>query len=280
MKRITTLLLLCICGCFTSPSSSQATLIAYESFSGSEGTLIGQTGGTGLGAWSELVSGHGTTTVYSDGLTYSSLDTTGGRAYIVPAVSGKTGASSTLTTSVNTGTAWLSFLINSDSGTRYCDLSITSGSTAETVFIGHNSGVSTWGLSGSALTGVTSTNSSVAVNPGVTTLMLLRVDFNTSGDNERLRLYINPDVTITDPDLLTAQVDVTTISSFSIDGITIAAGYGSGTTTKASVDEIRVGTELKDAVAAVPEPQSSVLVAAGLCLILILSRKHTLTTRV
>ncbi|PAW77616.1 MAG: hypothetical protein B9S32_10055 [Verrucomicrobia bacterium Tous-C9LFEB] len=110
--------------------------------------------------------------------------------------------------------------------------------------------------------------------------MLLRVDFNTSGDNERLRLYINPDVTITDPDLLTAQVDVTTISSFSIDGITIAAGYGSGTTTKASVDEIRVGTELKDAVAAVPEPQSSVLVAAGLCLILILSRKHTLTTRV
>lgn len=276
MKKIIPALAVCALTLVASPATGHATLLAYESFN-TTGNLIGQAGQTGFsGTWAEYKgatgAGAGTTTVYADGLTYSGLLSQGGRAYVSPTGLPASGATAQLSSAVSTGTLYLSFLINIDEGTRYCGLALSATGVSEALLVGRNSTSTEWTLSGGTVTG---TSSHVPIAYDTTTLMVLRVDFNASGTNERLRLYINPTTTVGSTDELTANIDMYTTSSLTVNGLTLAAGATNGTVTAAltSFDEIRLGTTLGD-VLVVPEVGSFSLALSGLGFLAFLRRKN------
>ncbi|PAW77613.1 MAG: hypothetical protein B9S32_10035 [Verrucomicrobia bacterium Tous-C9LFEB] len=287
MKKIIPALAVCALTLAAYPATGHATLLAYESFN-TTGNLIGQATSTGFtSSWTQYVSGSGTgtATVYADGLTYSGLLSQGGRAYVVPTGTGATGARASLTSSINSGTLYVSCLLNVDEGLRYFGLALSTSNAAEALVIGHNSGGANWTLSGGAMTGwtkagttTTNTNDSgVAYQYDTTTLLLLRIDFNASGASERVRLYVDPSTTASSTDDLTALVDCYTGTSVNLDitGITLAAGYTSGVNTSSlvSFDEIRLGTDLGD-VLVVPEVGSCSLAVAGLGFVAFLRRRN------
>lgn len=245
-------------GSIALPSSGQAALLSYESFDYTAGNLVGQNGGTGFsGAWSAFNGANGTTVVQAAGLEYSSLETDGGKAYITPTGGSSTGALRNLDATYSSGTVYLSFLTNLDDGARFFGLSLYDGGT-ERLLIGKQGGQTSWSLSGPVVTAQTSGT----VTLDTTFLMVLRVDFDASGANERLRLYIDPTLGV---EPAVAQIDLLTSTSFQFNALRIAAGFTSGPQAAAigSFDEIRVGTTYAD-VTPVPEPHVAALLGVAL----------------
>lgn len=249
-----------------SAQHSHATILLSESFDYSTGNLAGQAGGTGFtGAWT-TVGDAGAATVQAGSLAYSTLATSGNKTYVSPNVAAS-GASRTFS-NMNSGTVYMSFLINQDEGTRFFALRLYDGA-AQNLLIGRGTAGTSWIL-GNTL-GVAQ-DTGVAATLDTTFLMVLRIDFNASGANERLRLYVNPTLG-TEP--LTAQVDGTTTSSFQINKLDIAGGQtgGGNTVSKGWFDEIRFGTTYAD-VTPVPEPATLALLSLGGLAVLFLRRRR------
>jgi hypothetical protein len=235
---------------------SQASLLISEPFDYSTGNLAGQTGGIGFtGNWT-TVGDAGGAIVQAGSLAYSTLATSGNKTYVSPNVAAS-GASRTFS-NMSSGTVYMSFLINHDEGTRFFALRLYDGA-AERLLIGQGTAGTTWLLGGSTV-GFTG-DTGVAASLDTTFLMVLRIDFDASGTNERLRLYVNPTLG-TEP--LTAQADGTTTSSFQLNKLDIAGGQtgGGNTVSKGWFDEIRFGTTFAD-VTPVPEPATWALLSLG-----------------
>lgn len=238
-----------------SPQFSQASLLISEPFDYSTGNLAGQTGGIGFtGNWT-TVGDAGAATVQTSSLAYSTLATSGNKTYVSPNVAAS-GASRTFS-NMNSGTVYMSFLLNQDEGTRFFALRLYDG-VAQNLLIGRGTAGTSWILGNTI--GVAQ-DTGVAATLDTTFLMVLRIDFNASGANERLRLYVNPTLG-TEP--LTAQVDGTTTSSFQLNRLDIAGGQtgGGNTVSKGWFDEIRFGTTFAD-VTPVPEPATWALLSLG-----------------
>ena len=251
-----------------SPKVSHATLLSYESFDYATGNLAGQNGGTGFtGAWA-TVGDSGAATVQANSLAYSTLSTTGNKTYLLPTTQ-TSGASRTFS-DINSGSLYMSFLANLDEGNRFFAIRLYDGS-AQRALVGRLS-TSNWMIqstNGGNVNGFTA----IAPTLDTTFLIVLRIDFNASGDNERLRLYVNPTPGGTEP--VTAGADITSLASFQINRLDIAAGYttgGASTTAKGWFDEIRMGTTYAD-VTPIPEPSTMALFGGAAALLLLRRRR-------
>ncbi|PAW77614.1 MAG: hypothetical protein B9S32_10040 [Verrucomicrobia bacterium Tous-C9LFEB] len=244
MRRGVIVGVLCACAFAASPYLLQAELTAYEDFNYTAGTLIGQAGGTGFaGPWKLVGAGAGMSAVESAGLDYPSLATTGGKVLLTPSQGPELGIYRKLSHAYNSGTVYVSFLANLQEGTRFFGLALVDSNMNRPIVIGRNTGLMQWTLSGSVIKNGVTGKSEITLK--TTTLFVLRIDFDMSGDNERIRLYVNPTLE-SEPEKSTIVLN--TNSSFVFDGIMICAGYikDDYTTAIASFDEIRVGGSYED----------------------------------
>lgn len=265
---------------FVLASSANATPLYYESFNYAplDSSLNGASGGTGFGANNWSVSGTGSITNNpAAGLSYSNnsynLNVAGKAAHLVPTNTTQLQANRDLgaTFGSSTETTYLSFLINVDEGTRFLGLSLVDTAT-ESLFIGQGTGFSQWRVSSPVVPG---TNSTVAIVQDISALLVVRIDFNASGTNERVRLFVNPTLGVAEPG--TSDINVLSTSSFTVNSLRLWAGYTNGVPTTATgwIDEVRIGTTWNDVVPAtpVPEPSAASILIIGALFIGLFTRR-------
>ncbi|HEV2694011.1 MAG TPA: hypothetical protein VG347_14040, partial [Verrucomicrobiae bacterium] len=219
---------------------------AYEPFNYATGNLANNTPTTGTGFtgnWS--VSAFPTIVA---GLTYPSLPTTA-NAYQHAAAGAQT--TETLTTPLSSGTKFISFLFKGSGNSGGDSVGVFfKGSNANSLFAGFHvpdSAVSTgFGLgtvNSTTLGGATGLGSAISINNTAVHLIVLEIDFNTSGVNDNVSMWIDPPAGVATPGVAANVVnntfDVGTISAF---GINITGGYNP------VIDEVRVGDFYGDVV--------------------------------
>ncbi len=245
--------------------TAQATLIAYDGFSGyTDGNLNGQGQGTG---WYDnwATGGAGTTTVTSaEGLTYDPLLTQQGLGTATVGGSSEANAIRFTNTSMSSGTVYFSQLVQlrelpAGGGPIMVQLVGQAGSDRGIAL--HVGWVTTppnliWRVnvndgSGStaASTGITSTLD--------TTFLVGRIDFDADGGNDKVSFYVNPDL---DVEPATADAVVTNRNIGAMNGYRICVTQANHSM---KVDEIRIGTTWAD-VTPIPEPGTLALLATGL----------------
>lgn len=242
-------------------SSATAILVAYDSFDYTVGSSLATlNGGAGFSsAWSiqqTTAGGNGTVLVSTSGVTttpsHATNSTAGNGIYGVRSFD-----------RINTGTVYFSFLVdnvNDTDGSRFIAFSLMDGST-EKAYLGQSGGGSLWGAFGAL-----NLNSTTASRPSVSgmTQLVLKVEFDQSGINDRATLFVNPDLSGTEP---TSGYFTSTGDYFTngFNGIRMGSGFanGSQTTTVASFDEVRIATDWVS-LAQTPEPGRMLLVVCGL----------------
>jgi hypothetical protein len=297
MKTKQTLPLLLVTFIIGLGQRASAAVLVAEDFNYTTGNTVNANslnGGAGFtGAWAtNNMPGNGTGTVSSN-----QLGTFTGNSLFINPTSGDTTAFRQLSGTFNTlrgasNTLWLGYDIEiSLVGTRYAGLQMNSGyfspasSGTERLFIGKgsakagaidNNGGSfnfnglNWNLTGG---GARISDSGVGVVANHAVKLVLKLDFaggSISG------WVLNPNSTVANeaalgtPSMLLngASVDMSTNGPIdSINAIRFGSGFnlGSHTTSAGYYDTFRLGTELSDVFAAIPEPSSVMLLglAAG-----------------
>lgn len=226
---------------------AQAALSAYESFNYTAGPLANGTIATGAGFTGNWMCG--TAATIGSGLSYpglsvsnGSLSSAGGRQIV------------SLSTPLSSGTKWISFLFRA---------SANGGGNVNGIFFpnGNNSCLwFGWGLSpysptqggfgigsmtttGTAVQGATSLLAMGLGNYFSNTLVVLKIDFNTSGTNDTITIYTNPVVNASAPGVSTAG----TYSAFDV-GTISGVGLNVQGASSILVDEIRIGDTYGDVV--------------------------------
>ena len=228
-------------------SIAGAALNVYEPFNYPTGALANNTAATGTGLtgnWANSISGTiGTGLTYTNlPVAYNALSSSGGRQVV------------SLATPLSGGTQWISFLYRA-SGNM--------GGNIDGVFFPNNNPTCLWfgfglgpfsgtqgqlGLGSMTTAGTSATGASSLDQIGLGTygtnyLVVLRIDFNTSGANDTVTLYTNPVANASAPGVPAAgtinNFDVGTISQI---GLNVQGGAS------ITVDEIRVGDTYGDVV--------------------------------
>lgn len=225
-------------------SVGHAALNAYEPFNYS--SLANGTSTTALGfsgAWT-----CGTAPAIAAGLTYSNLSvanssfsSTGGRQSVAFA------------SPLATGTKWISFLFNQagDNGGNYCGVYFPNGGTG--LFFGYGfapATASTGALrpgsiltTGNTVANATSLASSFTGTYGATPYFVaLKIDFDTSGANDTVTIYLNPQANSAAPGVTASY----TFSSFDVGTISGIGFQRPGGAFAIKADEIRVGDSYAD----------------------------------
>ncbi|HTV63463.1 MAG TPA: Ig-like domain-containing protein, partial [Verrucomicrobiae bacterium] len=256
----TSVLILALCAWFGA-STVQAQLIGYEPFNYPTGAFLNGTACTGTGFTGNWTLSGPATII--GGLTYPSLPTTDNAFQQSPA--GQRDSVS-LSTPLSSGTVYISFLYNQagNNGGNANGLYL-SGSGATSLYVGltapwsGTAGELGLGTIATSSAGATGLSSVLAQMPGPTQLMnynqtnliVLRIDFNTSGTNDTVSLWLNPTADVTapegninapNPDLVYSNYDAGTISGigFNFQGGGAAEQY----------DEIRIGASYGSVVGA------------------------------
>ncbi|MDB6067603.1 MAG: Fibronectin type domain protein [Pedosphaera sp.] len=219
---------------------------AYESFNYATGTLANNTPSTAngfAGNWS--VSAFPTIVA---GLTYTNLPTTA-NAYQHAAAGAQT--TENLATPLSSGTKFISFLFKGSGNSGGDTVGVFfKGNNANSLFAGFrvpDTGITTGfglGTVNTTTLGIaTGLGSVVNISNSTVHLIVMEIDFNTSGVNDTVRLWIDPPAGVITPgvaaNVVNSTFDVGTISAF---GINITGGYNP------IVDEIRVGDLYGDVV--------------------------------
>ena len=246
-RRAVAVIGLCALGASCLVCNSHASLIAYEPFNYTTSipTATPSTATGFTGNWT-----CGTTPAIATGLTYTDLPTanasfssTSGRQFV------------SLSSSLSTGTKWISFLFNQtgNNGGNHCGIYLPNGGTG--LFFGYGLapfsptqgglGLGSINTVGNATQGATSLASSFLGTFATTPyLVAIKIDFNTSGANDTVTVYLNPTVNSATP-VVAATYTVTTFDVGTITGIGFQ-NSGGGFAIKA--DEIRVGDTYADVV--------------------------------
>ncbi len=255
--------------CFTGLTTvSHASLSAYEPFnyttsipSGTASTATGFSGN-----WT-----CGTTPTIATGMTYPDLPVVNGA---LSSTSGRQFVS--LAAPLGSGTKWVSFLFSQagNNGGNHCGVFFPNGGTGLffgfglAPFSGTQGGLGLGSLTttGNSPTPASNLASSFLGTYGTTYLIVLKIDFNTSGNNDTITAYINPTANAAAPGVA-ATYTVTTVDVGTISGVGFQ-NPGGGFAIKA--DEIRVGDSYQDVVSnggvvTVPPPSiTSVTPGTGL----------------
>ena len=225
---------------------AQAELTVYESFNyNSLGNGTSATGAGLSGNWS--VSGSPSV---SSGLSYSGLSTSD------DSLSSTWGRQSVgFAAPLSSGTKWISFLFNmtGNNGGNICGVYLPNGGTG--LFVGY--GLQPWsategklGLgsistSGTSPQGASALNTSFLGTYGETPyLVVLKIDFDISGSNDRVTMYINPTAGASSPGV-SAEA---TVTSFDVGTITGIGFQNNGGGFAIIADEIRVGDSYEEVV--------------------------------
>jgi fibronectin type 3 domain-containing protein len=228
----------------------------YEPFDYSLGSLYDGTPATGSGLTGSWTCG--TPGSITAGLTYpdlpaanNALSSSGGRQF------------ATLADPLSSGTKWISFLFKTSSGNP--------GATINGVYF-PNGGTGLWfgfGLSAVSETqgnfglGSMDTTGTAAINGaspltllglgtyGDTYLVVMKIDFDTSGNNDTVTVYLNPVANQDTPGVPAAGThDGFNVGTLSGVGLNVIA-------TTVTIDEIRTGNTYAEAVAAVSDPPAA-----------------------
>jgi hypothetical protein len=244
--------------------NTSAALTAYEPFNYPTGGFVNNTASTATGFtgnWS--LSGSAT---IIGGLAYTGLPT-GNNAFQQSPAGQRDSVS--LSTPLSSGTVYISFLYNqaADNGGNLNGLFLT-GSGATSLYVGLTAPWS--GTAGILGLGAITTSSGTATglssvlaqmpgpsqlfNYNQTHLIVLRIDFNTSGNNDTVSLWLDPTADVTapagninapNPDLVCSTYDVGTISG-------IGFNFQDGGAAE-QYDEFRIGTTYGSVVGASAE---------------------------
>ena len=226
--------------------TSYASLSAHEPFnyttsipSGTASTATGFTGN-----WT-----CGTTPTITTGMTYPNLPVANGA---VSSTSGRQFVS--LTTPVGSGTKWVSFLFSQtgNNGGNHCGVFFPNGGTG--LFFGFGLAPFSGTQGGLGLGSLTTTGnsplpasnlaSSFLGTYGTTYLIVLKIDFNTSGNNDTITAYFNPTANAAAPGVAATY----TVTTFDVGTITGVGFQNPGGGFAIKVDEIRVGDSYQDVV--------------------------------
>ncbi len=228
--------------------SGRAAVTVYEPFN--YVSLANGTAGTGTGESGNWTCG--TTPAIVSGLTYtalpvanSALSTGGGRMYV------------DLATPLSSGTKWVSFLFkcSGDPGGNWAGVYLK-GDQTTSIWAGFRGGVNgtlnVFGLgsvtsAGTTTTGGTARGTAVNIANTAVHLIVMKIDFNTSGANDTVTLYVNPAANSGTPSVAaTTTVSTLDIGTISALGVNIQGG------TTMTVDEFRVGDNFGDVVGFAP----------------------------
>jgi len=218
----------------------QAQPTVYEPFNYPTGSFASGTAGTGTGETGNWTCGAAGTVV--SGLTYSglpvannALSSGGGRQYI------------SFANSLSSGTEWISFLYKASGnmGGNIDGVYFPNGGTG--LFFGFglapNSGtqggfgIGSMDTTGNNASGAANLASSFLGTYGTTYLVVMQIQFNTSGNNDTVTVYLNPVAGGSSPGVSATY----TYSSFDVGTIT-GVGLNVQGGANITVDEIRVGS--------------------------------------
>jgi len=229
---------------------AHAAVTGYESFNYATGSLANGVPATGAGFTGNWTCGAAGTVV--SGLTYTglpvannALSSGGGRQFV------------SLSSPLSNGTKWISFLFTTSSGNPGANINgvyFPNGGTGLWFGFGLNPysptqgqlGIGSMNTSGTAALGATSLLQLGLGNYGNTYLVAMQIQFNTSGNNDTVTVYLNPVANQATPGVTAAGTysgfDVGTISGVGLN----VQGAGS-----IIVDEIRIGDTYADVVGGV-----------------------------
>ena len=238
---------------------------AYEPFNYAVGNLANNTPSTGTGFTGNWTVSASPSIVA--GLTYSNLPTTA-NAYQHAAAGAQT--TENLTTSLSSGSKYISFLFKGSGNSGGDSVGVFfKGSNASSLFAGFRvpdaaatTGFGLGTVNSTTLGGASALGSAVNINNTSVHLIVLKIDFNTSGANDTVSLWIDPPAAVITPgvaaNVVNGTFDVGTISAF---GINITGGYNP------VIDEVRVGDLYADVVgygaAATPTVPTSVAISVA-----------------
>ena len=227
----------------------------YEPFDYSTGSLSDGTAATGIGLSGNWTCGTAGTVV--SGLSYpdlpvvdNALSSSGGRQF------------ATLASPLSSGTKWISFLYKigaGDPGATINGVYFPNGGTGLWFGFGLSPysasqgqlGLGSMNTTGTSATGATSLTHLGLGTYGTTYLVVMKIEFNTSGDNDTVTVYLNPVANQQTPGVAAAG----TVSSFDVGTISgVGLNVVAATTT---IDEIRTGDTYGEAVNAVTAPPNA-----------------------
>jgi hypothetical protein len=171
-----------------------------------------------------------------------------------------------LSTTTSTGTLYFSMLAGIKGNptltpVQYYGVGGSVGSTSTTACAnpGWNStGYPYWGL----LVNGAHVWSGNTITLPMTTMMVVKIEFDKSGSYDTISLFVNPTITQASHSEPTPLV---TSTAYDVGGITrLEACLASAMTFSENIDEIRIGQTWADVTPVVPEPSTLALLAAGL----------------
>jgi MBG domain-containing protein len=238
-------------GANSSPEASATPLgsygpTAYESFNYATGNFPNNTPSTAAG-----FTGNWTVSAFPNivaGLSYSNLPTTA-NAYQHAAAGAQTTVN--LASPLSSGTKYLSFLFKGSGNSGGDSVGVFfKGNNATSLFAGFRTpdGASTTGfglgtVNSTTLAAATALGSAVNINNTAVHFIVIKIDFNTSGANDTVSLWIDPPAGVITPgvaaNVVNSTFDVGAISAF---GINITGGYNP------IIDEVHVGDLYGDVV--------------------------------
>ena len=190
----------------------------------------------------------GATPAIAAGLTYASLPTANSS---LSSTSGR--QSENFAAPLSSGTKWISFLFNltGNNGGNICGVYFPNGGTG--LFFGYGLapfsgtqgglGLGSMNTVGTATQGATSLASSFLGTYGTTPyLVAIKIDFNTSGANDTVTVYLNPTANSATPVVAATY----TVSTFDVGTITGVGFQNSGGGFAIKADEMRVGDSYAD----------------------------------
>ena len=219
---------------------------AYESFNYPMGAFTNNTPSTAVG-----FTGNWTVSAFPNivgGLTYPNLPTSA-NAYQHSAAGSQTTVN--LANPLSSGTKFISFLMKGSGNSGGDSVGVFfKGNNANSLFAGFHvpdtanlTGFGLGTVNSTVLGGATSLGSAVNITNTAVHFIVLEIDFNTSGANDTVSLWIDPPAGVIAPgvpaNVVNSTFDVGTISAF---GINITGGYNP------IIDEVRIGDVYGDVV--------------------------------
>jgi hypothetical protein len=260
-------------------SSSQATLIATESFNYTQGSsVISQGTNTGWPTSGQTWSGSSLGKIDTDSkMSYNNLLTSGNHLETA-IVNGQADGVYRSFGPTPYGTAgktyWFSTLIRVDvaTGTSYGGVSLFTGTNPSTAtehfFYGQRNVSSLWGFEQHGGTGA---DSSISSTNQVVGFLVVELIGGTGGGSGTAKLYVNPtSLGGSAPSTASATFSFT---DFSFDAYRVQSGSKTGSLSeKVDVDELRFGTTYGDVTPAIPEPTTYLLLSIGICAVAVCRR--------